>query len=336
MELRRMRIQDIRPDPDQPRKTFDDESIESLAETYKVEGQIVPIEVDGNGTIVTGERRWRAAKKAGLEEIDVIVHTPENRLRRQLIEELHRENIPELERARALNRFVVTTNMPNTRIAAMLGVGENYIRQLLAMVDEPGIEKAIEEGKIPGWKAVELKQALGTERAKQYIDSHEKEELRSLHREEDIRPVKRAPEPVKEAIAKGEIDFGDVAPRVDFIPEEEEEQEAFIEEIGIARKAREAVDAETDRILAQEQRRPDEVVDKSQRAADERRLRRIVRISEDVATIMITTISSIQDEEMRQEVVVHLQRIVAHCRLILESLGYFDIPKGVYDVREEP
>ena len=74
--LRSLKITEVEPNRDQPRKTFNQESLEELAESIKVYGIIQPIVVsknDGYYCIVAGERRWRAAKIAGLEEIPAII-----------------------------------------------------------------------------------------------------------------------------------------------------------------------------------------------------------------------------------------------------------------------
>lgn len=83
----------IVPDPNQPRTIFDEEHIKRLAESFKSEGIINPIEVDPSYMIITGECRWKAAKLAGLKEVPVNVNDRDfdsyTRLRRQVIENIH-------------------------------------------------------------------------------------------------------------------------------------------------------------------------------------------------------------------------------------------------------
>src|SRR5947209_250810 len=105
MKIEMMDPNKIKPDPNQPRKTFDEEKIRLLAETYKIEGMITPIEVDEKLKIIIGERRWKAAILARLKKIPVVVNPSKNRLQRQLIEEFQKENISPLERAKALRTF---------------------------------------------------------------------------------------------------------------------------------------------------------------------------------------------------------------------------------------
>ncbi|OGZ32291.1 MAG: hypothetical protein A2V69_01125 [Candidatus Portnoybacteria bacterium RBG_13_40_8] len=93
MNVSNVSIDAIRPDPNQPRKIFDDKHISGLAESLKVEGMINPVEVDSGMMIITGECRWKAAKVAGWKEIPIIINNKElpeyERLRRQMAENLH-------------------------------------------------------------------------------------------------------------------------------------------------------------------------------------------------------------------------------------------------------
>lgn len=86
-------IDQIKPDPNQPRKVFSDEYLAGLAESLKIEGMINPIEIDSDNRILTGECRWRAAKLAGWTEVPVNLNEkklPEyERLRHQMAENLH-------------------------------------------------------------------------------------------------------------------------------------------------------------------------------------------------------------------------------------------------------
>lgn len=93
MRIEEVPISSVKPDPDQPRKEFDDEYIAGLAGSIKTEGLINPIEVDENLVIITGECRYRACLLNELETVQVKINstemTPLERFRRQLIENLH-------------------------------------------------------------------------------------------------------------------------------------------------------------------------------------------------------------------------------------------------------
>lgn len=101
MNIIEKNINEIKPDSEQPRKTFDEETIEGMAETIKRQGIIQPIEIDEKNQIIVGERRWRASKIAGIQTIPCIIQkglTAEQKLERQLIEDIQDEPLPMRER----------------------------------------------------------------------------------------------------------------------------------------------------------------------------------------------------------------------------------------------
>lgn len=101
-------IDELRPDPNQPRKSFDEKAIEEMAVSIKHEGIINDIEVDINHVIITGEQRWRAAKKAGLKEVPVKVIpniSEKDRFIRQVHENLHHNTMSALDTALALDKI---------------------------------------------------------------------------------------------------------------------------------------------------------------------------------------------------------------------------------------
>ncbi|HID62474.1 MAG TPA: ParB/RepB/Spo0J family partition protein [Anaerolineae bacterium] len=111
LDLKAIRLDRIVPDPNQPRKTTPDETLADLAESIREQGVIQPIEVDYDEThdvfrLVHGERRWRAAKIAGLETIPAVIKPKPldraTRLIRQLIENIQREDLNDIDRAAAL------------------------------------------------------------------------------------------------------------------------------------------------------------------------------------------------------------------------------------------
>ena len=95
--LKSLKIIEVEPNREQPRKTFNQESLEELAESIKIYGVIQPIVVskqNGYYSIVAGERRWRAAKLAGLEEIPAIIREDDEQINKEiaLIENIQRED----------------------------------------------------------------------------------------------------------------------------------------------------------------------------------------------------------------------------------------------------
>lgn len=92
---------DLKPDRNQPRKSFNDEVIQDMAETILTQGIIAPIEIDENNVIITGELRWRASRKAGVPTIPcrrIYEISKDERLERQLVENIHRQGLDYTER----------------------------------------------------------------------------------------------------------------------------------------------------------------------------------------------------------------------------------------------
>ena len=111
--VRKIKVIEIEPNRDQPRKIFDNESLEELAESIKKYGVIQPIIVkqkDNYYEIVAGERRWRAAKKAGLSEMPCIVREDDERKNREiaLIENIQREDLNPIDKARGFKLLLAT------------------------------------------------------------------------------------------------------------------------------------------------------------------------------------------------------------------------------------
>lgn len=140
--LRLIPVDAIDPDPDQPRKEFNEESLKEMAESLKIEGQITPIEVTdtGNGRymLVVGERRWKAARYGGIVELEAKIKTLDSRqrLRRQLIENLQREDMSALDTARAIKRLVETEGSA-VAAARAIGKSEGQVSKYLAVLNLP-------------------------------------------------------------------------------------------------------------------------------------------------------------------------------------------------------
>jgi ParB family chromosome partitioning protein len=155
-ELRKISIDDVVANPDQPRRHFDEEALAELTASIKEHGVIQPIVVspqrDGKFQVVAGERRWRAAKSAGLQKIPAIVRTLSNqhKLELALIENLQRKDLNSLETATAYLKLHEQFNMTLEAIGVRVGgkaisTISNTLR-LLQLSDSA--KQALVEGKI--------------------------------------------------------------------------------------------------------------------------------------------------------------------------------------------
>ena len=141
-ELKQLKIKDIYPDEEQPRRDFSPEAIDALAASIKEHGVLQPIVVtreDGKYKIVAGERRWRAAKIAGLDKIPAIVRTldSQNRLEISIIENAQREDLNPIELATAYAKLKSQFNLSDEDIAAKVGKSEITIQNTIRLLNLP-------------------------------------------------------------------------------------------------------------------------------------------------------------------------------------------------------
>ena len=125
-QLKELKISDISPDPEQPRRHFDKEKLEELASSIKIHGVLQPIVVvrkDSKFLIVAGERRYRASKLAGLERVPAVVRelSDQNRLELSLIENIQRDNLNVLEMAEAYSKLREQFNLTAKEIGERVG-----------------------------------------------------------------------------------------------------------------------------------------------------------------------------------------------------------------------
>ena len=149
---RTLRTSEIEPNRLQPRKSFDDDAIASLADSIKTHGMIQPLVVRpymGTYQIVAGERRWRAAREAAVEEVPVIIKdlTDSEAMQIALVENLQRENLNPVEEAAGLKELADKYNMTQESIAHITGRSRSAVSnsiRLLGLPDE--VLELIKEG----------------------------------------------------------------------------------------------------------------------------------------------------------------------------------------------
>ena len=152
-----LRISDIEPRKDQPRKDFNREALESLADSIAAMGVLQPIVVrenlqyPGAYEIIAGERRWRAAKIAGLSEIPAVVLDSDELKTAQvaLIENLQRENLNAIEEAMAYDALIEKFDLTQDQIAKQVGKSRSAVANTLRLLDLPEvITEMVKEGKL--------------------------------------------------------------------------------------------------------------------------------------------------------------------------------------------
>ncbi len=149
-----MKINDIEPNINQPRKNFDDDKISELADSIKEHGVLQPIIVskkDDYYQIIAGERRWRASKLAGLKTIPAIVRDYDAKKIREvaLIENIQRENLNPLETARALKELMEEHDLTQEELSKTLGKSRSAIANTVRILNlDERVLELVSEGKL--------------------------------------------------------------------------------------------------------------------------------------------------------------------------------------------
>ena len=143
----------ITPNPRQPRRTFDEDSLDELAESIKQVGLLQPVVVRAVGLgryeLVMGERRWRAAQRAGLTEIGAIVKQTQDDdlLRDALIENMHRQQLDPLEEAAAYQQLLDDFGATHEELARKIGRSRPHISNTLRLLNlPPAVQKRVAAG----------------------------------------------------------------------------------------------------------------------------------------------------------------------------------------------
>lgn len=160
--VQEINITEIDPNKGQPRKTFDEEAMNELAESIKVHGVIQPIIVVKRGNrhmIIAGERRWRASKLAGLKQIPVIVKDYSEKEIREvsIIENLQREDLNPIETAKAIKELMDEFSWTQEVVATRLGKSRSAIANTIRLLSlQPEVIQMIESGDLSAGHARSL------------------------------------------------------------------------------------------------------------------------------------------------------------------------------------
>lgn len=136
-----IRLSDIEPNREQPRKNFDEEALSELAESISKHGLIQPIVVrpqaNGSYRIIAGERRWRACRMAGLSEVPVVIKEIDDRelMELALIENLQREDLNAVEEALGYRSLIDTYNLTQEQVAESVGKSRSAVTNALRLLN---------------------------------------------------------------------------------------------------------------------------------------------------------------------------------------------------------
>lgn len=156
-------INKINPNPNQPRKHFDEEALQELSSSIKLHGVIQPLVVNklenDQYMIIAGERRWRASKMAGLEKVPVVIknYTEKQIKEISIIENLQREDLNPIEAARAIKQLMEEYNLTQETVSDRIGKSRSSVANTLRLLSlYPDVIKMIESGKLSSGHARSL------------------------------------------------------------------------------------------------------------------------------------------------------------------------------------
>ena len=154
-KIYKIKVMEIEPNRDQPRRKFDEEALDELASSIKTYGVLQPIIVNKKENfyeIVAGERRWRAKKKAGLEEMPCIIKediTDKSNKEIALIENLQRVDLNPIDKAKGLKELIDDYGMTQQEVAEAIGISRSNIANSIRILRlDPRVIKLAENGKL--------------------------------------------------------------------------------------------------------------------------------------------------------------------------------------------
>ena len=159
-------IDRVTPDPSQPRGEFSEDALQRLARSIRSKGQLLPIHVRwsdsaGKWVIISGERRWRAAREAGLNNVDCYFAedgmSEVDILEQQLVENLLREDLRPIEEARAFETLMTLNDWNGNQVAESLHIPASKVSRALALLDLPvDVQEKVDAGELPARTAYEV------------------------------------------------------------------------------------------------------------------------------------------------------------------------------------
>jgi ParB family chromosome partitioning protein len=198
-----VRISDVEPNAAQPRKVFDSEELEALSESISLYGMIQPITVrmiGGMYQIVTGERRWRAARMAGLSEVPVIVISADDKKVAELalVENIQRSDLNPIEEALGFAALIEEHGLTQEEAAKRIGKSRSAVTNSLRLLNLPeSVRKMIESGDLSAGHAKVL---LAVSDA----DTLEKAAVQVVSRDLSVRDTEKLVKKLEEAAAEEE------------------------------------------------------------------------------------------------------------------------------------
>ena len=197
-QIIKIAVNSVKPNPYQPRTFFDEEQLQSLAQSIKRKGILQPILVqklsDGNYQLVAGERRLRASKIAGVEEIPAIITNlgAEDQLEVAILENVQRENLNPIEEAESYRRLIDEFHHTQEELSTIIGKSRSHITNILRLLNLPkDVQAMVREGKLTFGHARAL---VGSENASEVAQQVVKSKL-NVRETENLAQASKAKTP---------------------------------------------------------------------------------------------------------------------------------------------
>ncbi len=200
------RVADIEPDKDQPRRDFDEKALAELSESIKLHGVISPLVVkalaDGRYRIIAGERRWRAARLAGLETVPIIIkdYTDQQLSEISLVENLQRQDLNPLEEAFGYKKLMDNFNLTQEQVASKVSKSRSAVANAMRLLALP--EQVLDFVRTGELSAGHARALLSLEKADDILFAANKviaDELSVRQTEDFIKKLKAVKKPPREA-----------------------------------------------------------------------------------------------------------------------------------------
>lgn len=207
-------IEELYPSPEQPRRKFNETELSELADTLRAHGVITPLVVrprkEGGYYLIAGERRWRAAQRAGLREVPVVVQdvSEQEAFERALVENLQRTDLGPIEEATAFQRLVDTFGLSHDDVAARMGKDRSSIANTIRLLKLPApVRQLVDDKRLSMGHAralLGLEDAAAIERtARMVVDK-----AMSVRATEALVKKARTPEPADKPDGKDKVKSG--------------------------------------------------------------------------------------------------------------------------------
>lgn len=210
--LRAVAVEAIRPNPHQPRSVLEDDALDELAASIEEHGLIQPLIVNDEGddtyTLIAGERRWRAAQRAGLSQVPVVVKeaSPQAMLEMALIENIQRADLNPLEEAAAYRQLIDDFGLTQAQVAQRVGKSRPAVANFVRLLDLPeDVQAAVVAGEVSGGHARALLGASTSEQQVALMRTITDKDLSVRQTEAIVRILDRLPEKVQQALVQGRI-----------------------------------------------------------------------------------------------------------------------------------